>query len=412
MDRVRAEAARIKATMLKERESYNSFKGTFSAPTTLPIGPQSSLIEAPTKPITTPDSELESPNEEKPNYKDLWPKEYAPKWIPGPYTATTELLPPRLNTLISTYESSLKSFTSHPHFEWPHTWPHFSPQLLARAGFAYDPTYVLQDCIYCPCCELELKLLMPDLNVWERHMQEDESDCKWVHNENHPFACRRCPERFASNTKLHAHVQKHHSKQAKAKSNTVVWDQGNSHDHKLTPKLGKSSWKKNIESFSLPITPSASPTAVPSIPSVMSTSIPSTPAPHTPPISSESCFSGIHEPTPNLGRTSGVRERESSISPKSLLATSAFQVANVTSATSPVALQGMPLTPPASPRSEPISPIALPKPILPIRVPPTPPASPITQAALTTEGLYGFPIAYTNSLTEFRSKIADPLMSP
>ena len=281
---------------------------TLSTLPTLPTVPQSSLTTAPTKPAKASSNESESSIEKEPNhmpsaaeypdhhhptanlYEDSWPERYAPKWMPA-YSPPADLLPSCLNESTSTYESRLESFSSDPYFKWPHSWPDFSPQLLARAGFAYDPTSTQQDRIYCPCCDLEMKLLTPDLNTWEKHMQQ--TNCKWVHNENHPFVCRRCPERFASNTKLHANVQKHHSKQAKAKANIAVWDQSDSCDHKHTPKLGESLWKRNTESPNLFITPSTSPRPVPEAPFKAKVSILPIQMPPTPPASPKSAPTSV-----------------------------------------------------------------------------------------------------------------------
>ena len=102
--------------------------------------------------------------------------------------------------LVSSYEARLSTFIS-----WPHQTP---PHVLAAAGFfrlgQLTPTG--RDIIECAFCGVR-SINNARINPWKIH----EKQCSMMLT---TFKCRRCPEKFTSNSKLHRHVKDHHSKRA------------------------------------------------------------------------------------------------------------------------------------------------------------------------------------------------------
>ena len=105
---------------------------------------------------------------------------------------------------LSFYENRLSTFIS-----WPHQTP---PHVLAAAGFfRYGHlTPHGRDTIECAFCGVRSINNSKLLNPWTIHQEQ----CSMLTT----FKCRRCPEKFTSNSKLHHHIRIHHSKRASDRS--------------------------------------------------------------------------------------------------------------------------------------------------------------------------------------------------
>lgn len=107
-----------------------------------------------------------------------------------------------------TYEQRLKTFTNRPH-KHPHP-----TAMAAAAGFIRDrPSSTYSDNASCFWCG-------KTLGGWEKHDDPPRQHlhhpptCPFALKTSKSFTCRRCPERFTSDTKLHLHIDSKHAKDA------------------------------------------------------------------------------------------------------------------------------------------------------------------------------------------------------
>ncbi|KAG6991152.1 hypothetical protein G7Y79_00056g090330 [Physcia stellaris] len=125
----------------------------------------------------------------------------------------------RIALLTNTPEMRAESFEKH---KWPLKYP--SSQQLIDAGFKYTPTKSIKDITHCITCNLYADGWDKSDDSYEVHKRLS-PDCLWLkehHDEimaGRKHACRRCPAKFPSNTKLHHHIEDHHQKNEKPTAN-------------------------------------------------------------------------------------------------------------------------------------------------------------------------------------------------
>ena len=114
----------------------------------------------------------------------------------------------------NTPELRADSFEKH---QWPLKYP--SPQQIIEGGFYLKPDDEDEDLTLCHTCGVKIFAWEKNEDPYETHLKYS-PHCPWLkeHHEElmagRKHACRRCPAKFPSNTKLHIHVQDHHQKKA------------------------------------------------------------------------------------------------------------------------------------------------------------------------------------------------------
>ena len=199
------------------------------------------------------------------------------------------------------------TFEKYTEYSWPLQYS--SAQQLIDAGFSYAPTKKDKDFTFCLTCKVQLSDWKSGENPYEEHLRFS-PDCAWMKEQQQQieearqeqekarvekerlearfaeeariekerleahiaeeariekerleaFACRRCPAKFPSNTKLHQHVQDHHQKRP------------------ATPPARKPAEPLPTPPPSEPTSPASKPTAIqapPTPPATPSTEIPS-----------------------------------------------------------------------------------------------------------------------------------------
>ena len=131
-----------------------------------------------------------------------------------------------LNLLKNTPEYRQNFFNRR--IKWPLQYP--TQQQIIDAGFSFTSDKLSNPKrTHCLTCELNVIDWDKSDDSYETHLRLS-PDCVWLkeHHEElmkaRKHACRRCPATFASNTKLHQHVQEHHAKKPEKQSEKTLTD--------------------------------------------------------------------------------------------------------------------------------------------------------------------------------------------
>ena len=161
---------------------------------------------------------------------------------------------------------------------WPHQHP--SKQQIIDAGLRFYPlNHIDNDTVQCMACEVELGRWNTSDDPYEEHLKAS-PHCMWLKKDREArlkaeeeakekarleaFACKRCSAKFASNIKLHMHIQEHHAKKQSEAPKEAFTSTSPPPSAPLAPKLSLSVIRSIETSSSSPPTklaPTSKPTS-------------------------------------------------------------------------------------------------------------------------------------------------------